>query len=117
MSRSRYASLHGTCVQGDFDYSQLTFATAAAAEEEAAAAEEDISGTGDRLEPLLDVLPGVSGGDAAQAARYAEELMLPGGFGGSAAGSDSDGEIGAGSDSGVSLDDYDDDGEEEELDF
>lgn len=117
MSKPRYAALRGACVQGDFDYSQLTFATAAAAEEEAAGAEEDISGTGDRLEPLLDVLPGVSGSDAAQAAQYAEELMLPGGFGGGAAGSDSDEERGAGSDSDVSLDEYDDDGEEEELDF
>eukprot|EP00892_Ulva_mutabilis_P001949 jgi/Ulvmu1/11755/UM008_0169.1 len=66
-------------LNGDFDYSQLTFATASASaeEEEAAAAAEDVSGVGDRLEPLLDVLPGVAGGEAAQAAQFAQELMLP----------------------------------------
>lgn len=83
-------------VQGDFDYSQLTFATASAtAEEEAAAAAEDVSGIGDSLEPLLDVLPGVGGGEQAQAAQYAQELMLPGAFAGDDAADGSDGDADA----------------------
>lgn len=61
-------------VQGDFDYSQLTFPTAEGlyTEEE----KEDLSGVGDDLDVLLDVLPGKDAAAEAQAQDYADEIML-----------------------------------------
>lgn len=100
------------CLQGDFDYTQLTFAaTASTADEEAAEGVEDVSGVGDSLDPLLDVLPGVSGGDEAQAAQYAAELMLPGGLANDS--DDEDDSLDRSLDEG---DDLEDEGDEE-LDF
>jgi hypothetical protein len=54
-------------MQGDFDYSQLTFPTAEGLYTEEP--KEDLRGVGDSLDALLDVLPGK---DAA----LAEEIML-----------------------------------------
>jgi hypothetical protein len=61
-------------MQGDFDYSQLTFPTAEGLyiEEQ----KEDLSGVGDSLDALLDVLPGKDAALESQAQDYADEIML-----------------------------------------
>jgi hypothetical protein len=90
-------------VQGDFDYSQLTFPTAAAVEDEER--REDVGGTGDRLDPLLNILPGLDGEAQAQAQEYAAEVMGAS----DASTDDEDGELFA--------DDDDDDGDDNIIDF
>ena len=61
-------------MQGDFEYSQLTFPTAEGmyVEEE----KEDLSGIGDNLDGLLDVLPGKDAAAEIEAQSYADEIML-----------------------------------------
>lgn len=61
-------------LQGDFDYSQLTFPTAEGVYLEEK--KEDLSGVGDNLDDLLDVLPGKDAAAEAQAQDYADEIML-----------------------------------------
>jgi hypothetical protein len=61
-------------LQGDFDYSQLTFPTAEGLYTEEP--KEDLRGVGDSLDALLDVLPGKDAALESQADEYAEEIML-----------------------------------------
>lgn len=62
-------------MQGDFDYSQLTFPTEAGLYVEEK--KEDISGVGDSLDKLMmDVLPGKDGAAEAQAQEFADEIMV-----------------------------------------
>jgi hypothetical protein len=61
-------------IQGEFDYNKLEVPSLRA---EQAAEEEDISGIGDDLDKLMNVLPGLDAEARAQAQEFAAELMIP----------------------------------------